>query len=421
MALEVDGRTLTLPGPPVTSLFLTHPVNIIMTTNTFVRFHNEHGSEDIGLIVQLNAAERSVKMRLFLTWQQLVQLVGPDRVTNISFWPRRNSLKHPIFLCDSDIVVETSVSTIIGLAFVFHVDESVVRQLDGIRDTYCVSSLYFSQNHLIRHCRSFHSFPSSNLQFLPSCCPSMIFEQLMHVRNKVQQSLNTKAMRAKNVVTVNIENFNKLTWSYITRHLAGEGIDLLESFAVVKNVFMEKDALVVQKRRERQQSFTLFSPEHFVVARQIFGASAGLGIRVFVPCSLRKVPINEAAESSHTVRQGDTINVIPFVVDNTNAVQKGLTLKYIPTSGALTISIRFQRVHEADRIKPHFRLWGIPLEDDCTNSSATEEGDVWPLHSDTECNGHRIVSIFLNSNTVLLDNNHACSFEDVINDIRQRI
>ncbi len=248
MALEVDGRTLTLPGPPVTSLFLTHPVNIIVTTNTFVRFHNERGSEDIGLIVQLNAAERSVKMRLFLTWQQLVQLVGPDRVTNISFWPRQNSLKHPIFLCDSDIVVETSVSTIIGLAFVFHVDESVVRQLDGIRDTYCISSLYFSQNHL------------------------------MHVRNKVQQSLNTKAMRAKNVVTVNIENFNKLTWSYVTRHLAGEGIDLLESFAVVKNVFMEKDALVVQKRRERQQSFTLFSLEHFVVARQIFGASAGLGI-----------------------------------------------------------------------------------------------------------------------------------------------
>jgi hypothetical protein len=76
------------------------------------------------------------------------------------------------------------------------------------------------------------------------------------------------------------------------------------------------------------------------------------------------VPINEAAVSSHTVRQGDTINIIPFVVDNTNAVQKGLTLKYISTSGALTISIHFQRVHEADRIKPHFRLWGIPLEDD---------------------------------------------------------
>ncbi len=82
-------------------------------------------------------------------------------------------------------------------------------------------------------------------------------------------------MRAKNVVTVNIDNFNKLTWSYVTRHLAGQGIDVVESCVVVKNVFMEKDALVVQKRREQQQSFTLFSPEHFVVARQIFGASGG--------------------------------------------------------------------------------------------------------------------------------------------------
>jgi hypothetical protein len=52
---------------------------------------------------------------------------------------------------------------------------------------------------------------------------------------------------------------------------------------------------------------------------------------------------------------------------------------------------------------------------------ATDEGDVWPLHSDIEYNGHKIRSIYLHNNSVLLENNSRCSYEQVFDYIRQRI
>ena len=86
MDLDVDARVmLTIPDPPLTSLFLPLP-NIHVTANTFVKFRNCNCLTDIGLIVQLNVAERSARIRLFLTWLQLVELVGPDKVVNVSFW-----------------------------------------------------------------------------------------------------------------------------------------------------------------------------------------------------------------------------------------------------------------------------------------------------------------------------------------------
>ncbi len=64
------------------------------------------------------------------------------------------------------------------------------------------------------------------------------------------------------------------------------------------DVFMEKGTLIVQKKREFQQSFTPFLTDHFVVAQQMFGTSACLGIYIFVPCNLT---LNEESESFHEV------------------------------------------------------------------------------------------------------------------------
>ncbi len=140
------------------------------------------------------------------------------------------------------------MSAIIGLAFVFHSDDSVIRQLAGIRDTYCVSSVYDSRGKVICHCRSFHSFPSTHYPMLPSCCPSTIFWQLMRLCHKLQKALNTNAMKSKDVATIQIDNFDKLIWCYLTMDLAAHGINILHLRAVVTSMFMEKSTLIVQKK-----------------------------------------------------------------------------------------------------------------------------------------------------------------------------
>ncbi len=64
----------------------------------------------------------------------------------------------------------------------------------------------------------------------------------------------------------------------------------------------------------------------------MFGTCAGFGIRVFVPFSLRKVPLNEVAESFHEVSVGDTINVVPFTGEDVDEIPGSISLKYIPSS-----------------------------------------------------------------------------------------
>jgi hypothetical protein len=195
----------------------------------------------------------------FLSWQQLVVLAGLDNVGNFSFWLRRNSREPPMFLCDSDMQQNAPVSSIVGLAFVFHEKENVIRQLVGIQNTYCVSSIYLLDSKTISHCRSFFSFPSTHHAMLPSCFPSMVFEQLTRLHYKMQTALNTKAMRAKSVTCIQLDNISQFTWDYMTIDLAASGIEVTNSYAVVKASFMEKDSLTVQKWREQQQSFSNFT------------------------------------------------------------------------------------------------------------------------------------------------------------------
>jgi hypothetical protein len=67
-------------------------------------------------IANLNHGQSSVMLKLCLTWSKLLHFTGPDRMQNNSLWPHHKSTILPMFLCDSDIEVEVSVSIIKGLA-----------------------------------------------------------------------------------------------------------------------------------------------------------------------------------------------------------------------------------------------------------------------------------------------------------------
>jgi hypothetical protein len=138
------------------SLFIPDPVSIYVTTNTFVRFKRESStSDEVGMIIGIDVQSQQLQIRLFLSWVQLLRHTGPDRVGNISFSRHRNAKHPPFYLCDSDIVVEIHTGNVKGLAFVFHESDNVVRQLDGLTNTYIVTSIYYSMLMKLEHKRSF--------------------------------------------------------------------------------------------------------------------------------------------------------------------------------------------------------------------------------------------------------------------------
>jgi len=270
------------------SIFIPDPVAIYVTPNTFVRFKRRSiASEEVGIITHISAEAQQLQIRLFLSWQQMMQHVGPDRVGNVSFWCRRNAKHPPFYLCDSDIVIEIAASAIIGLAFVFHESDNVVRQLDGLANTYIVTSIYLSQSMKVEHTRSFCSFPSQVHEPLPTCFSSMIFEQILKIKNKIQLAMNTRSGKSKNVHSIQLENIHRLTWRYMTRDAPIYGVEIVSSYGTVKVTFMEKDSCVVQKWRDLQESFLLSTPQHFRFAKLLLGECVGLGVRCIIRCSLR--------------------------------------------------------------------------------------------------------------------------------------
>jgi hypothetical protein len=62
----------------------------------------------------------------------------------------------------------------------------------------------------------------------------------------------------------------------------GQGVNIVHPCAVVNSILIEKGTLIVQKKREFQQSFTPFLTDHFVAAQQMFETSACLGIYIYL-------------------------------------------------------------------------------------------------------------------------------------------
>jgi hypothetical protein len=171
---------------PLVSLLCPPPVNVLITSNTFIKF--KHGnSTKVGLGLTVNPLNHTCSIRLFLSWDDNRERVGTRNLPeNVSFWPRDNYYP-PYYLCDSDVVInDVAVCSITGLVFVFYDTSPKIREILGIRNTYRVtSSVWLSQN-VIQHGVTFKSFPSERFPgMLMSCFPSMIFSQVLSVKREL--------------------------------------------------------------------------------------------------------------------------------------------------------------------------------------------------------------------------------------------
>jgi hypothetical protein len=185
-----------VPGLPWVSLYIGHPANIYVCNNTFIKFH-DGDTNYIGLITNLNASNSTMEVRKFLTWQQLLQMVPQVQVEAESFWPY-GSRPH-VYLCDTDFIIEIGACNVVSIAFVFYESDNLLRELQGVKDVYCVSSCFNHQNLILCHRCSFSAFPSLWAEdlgvYLPSCFPSMIMRELHLIKNKVQITLNTRSKK----------------------------------------------------------------------------------------------------------------------------------------------------------------------------------------------------------------------------------
>jgi len=418
-------------------LFVPYPVAIYVTSNTFVRYRidGDAANDCVGMVVEIDTVRENVRVRRFLSWSQLLQQILPVRVDNVSFWKRCNATRPPLYLCDSDIVVDIAACNIIGLAFVFHESDAVVRQLDGMAITFIVSSMFMSREKIVRHGRSFFSFPCHHNFPLPTCCSSMIFEQIMRIRGKMQLALNTLSMNSRNVQTIHLDNVSCLTWYYMSRVAVSYGLEIGSSYGTIRNTFMEGDSCVVQKWRDVQETFSLNTPEHFQCAKLLFGSCVGLGVRVVIPVNLRNTPRLERAEKHHCIHVGDTVNVIPFQNRGPESVGRGLYFRYMSSTCMLTVTIRFSQLTKPAQIRATLRarhISTIDLDDDMSSEGSVDpavddisvvsaEGNVWPFHSDIEINNSLVTCINLVSRTVATEDTRIYSFNEAIEHLNSLI
>jgi hypothetical protein len=404
-------------APPVTLMLIPHPVNLIVTANTFIRFLSDHGREDIGLVVIVDPVRSLVTVRLFLTWTTLSERIGEQRLGGVSLWPKRFSSKPPTFLCDSDVEVVVPTSNVLGLAFVLYEDEPVLRQLEGMQHMYVVSSFYSSLNNSVHHFRSFQSFPSTQHPTLMSTCfPSSIFKQILRLKSKMQQALNTRSVRSSNSVVISVENFSISTWEYMTKDLSTRGIVILTSSVVLKSSFMESDTFVVQKYRGEVLSFNLALPNHLNIAQSLFGTTFGVGVRFIVPCSVRGAANGASVENSRAIHYGDVINVIPFSLNDGHnySVHRGVFFRYIPMTSTLSVTVRFIRVHRRDEMQMYLRQRDISVAEDDAVADDDINDNAFPLHSDVEVYNKKIKSVCFDTSTVTLSDDSTLGIAEVI-------
>ncbi len=121
-------------------------------------------------------------------------------------------------------------------------------------------------------------------------------------------------------------------------------------------------------------------------------------------------------ENSHQISVGDGINVIPFEAEAAEAIRHGMRLSYIPSSGVLTITIRFCSVHQVEVIQQYLSMRGVNIDgiDD-------DDADVYPLHKDTLIEGVNIASIDLITGTIILQDSRIISIDQAKNYLRNLV
>jgi hypothetical protein len=127
-------------------------------------------ADKVGLVVGLNADNRVLRIRHFVSWTDIVAWVGMNNIPEgVSFIPTDGEWP-PFHLCDTDIFSVISASAVVGLAFVFFSEDQILENISGMVNTYCVTSCVWMDSNVISHQRTFESFPSTRYPGLLSSC-----------------------------------------------------------------------------------------------------------------------------------------------------------------------------------------------------------------------------------------------------------
>jgi hypothetical protein len=393
-----------------TSLFLPQPINIY----TFVRYFVNGDHEDIGLIEDINLDSHSVTIRRFMTWLQVSTVLGEHLMHDVTFWTN-NSERNPIYLCDSDLFVTQSLHSINGIAFVFQYDDPVVAKISGLGNTYVVSSVFNSFKKSIIHGPSFRPFPCTycNPSFV-SCFPSLLFRQLLGIKQRVRCLMNTRSMAARCIQSCVINNIDPLTWYYIQVLL---GVPVLRRSSVQKQYFVCQDEFVLEKYRSEEFIIEHTLPEHLFAAQKLFGSAVGIGTRQVIRCSLKRRGIAARQVSYQQIRYDNEFNIIPFEMDTEviEVCRRGIQLKYVARELDLHVTVRYRKMIGRHTIETHFQVRSM------LNSQLGILSDAYPLHVDTSVFGAAVREVSLMTQLVTLSNNTVFHINDVIREIDRLI
>jgi len=197
------------PSPPSIALFIPAPTNTYVTTCTFIRFKSCKANR-VGLVVSIDACRSILTVQHFLSWEQMLEVVDGNAMANVSFWPTTQNSSTPHYLCDSDITSTVTSDDVLGLAFVFYASDPVVAQLNGMANTFQVSSFFDTCKMIVTHDWTFAPF-SSQASMIPTCYPSNLFSQILTIKNKLHQIMNSWSMNAQNYTTIQVDCIDPYT------------------------------------------------------------------------------------------------------------------------------------------------------------------------------------------------------------------
>ncbi len=129
---------------------------------------------------------------------------------------------------------------------------------------------------------------------------------------------------------------------------------------------------MVQSTREEQRKIWLEELEHLSFAQKLFGVTISIRVRFTVPCRLARSL--SRMQSSRTIAETDTLNIVPFESNPVEMIRHGIEFKFNVNSMVLYIKIRFRRCNDLENYKPHLEAQGMLAD--------TEFDDLWPLHND---------------------------------------
>jgi len=147
----------------------------------------------------------------------MLEVINGNTMANVSFWPTTQNFSTPHYLCDSDITSTVTSDDVLGLAFVFYASDPVVAQLNGMANTFQVSSFFDTCKMIVTHDWTFAPF-SSQASMIPTCYPSNLFSQILTIKNKLHRKMNSWSMNVRNYTTIQVDCIDQYTWACTKSH-----------------------------------------------------------------------------------------------------------------------------------------------------------------------------------------------------------